>query len=103
LARRRCSSWTGPAASPPSRPTAAGSSGGLSETETGGAQVWAGPLLVDDSILLVGSDGNAVFMDPAIGEVEETLRLGERPVTPPVVSGGRLYLVRESGRMMVYE
>jgi outer membrane protein assembly factor BamB len=75
----------------------------VSGIETGGDQVWTSPLLVDDSILLVGADGTAVFMDPATGEVEETERLGDRPTTPPVVSSGRRYLVSGSGRKTVYE
>jgi hypothetical protein len=59
--------------------------------------------MVDGALLFVGSQGRAVFLDPATGAVQGISKIAGQPATPPVLAGGRLVVVTADGTLAVYE
>lgn len=67
-----------------------------------GAILWAGPVLAGGRLLVVGSNGEEVTVDPVTGK-----RLGSRPLrdsvrVPPVVANNTLLILDDGGRLSAY-
>ena len=72
------------------------------DKEKEGAILWSGPVLAGDRLIVVGSDGQALFLSPFDGRILTRLPLGDPASTPPVVAGGRLFVVTDEGEVSAY-
>ncbi|WP_448586008.1 outer membrane protein assembly factor BamB family protein [Thermaurantiacus sp.] len=64
-----------------------------------GAIQWFGPLLAGGRLILVGSHGRMIEVDPATGRILVEHRLGAPARLPPVVANMMLYVLTEDGRV----
>jgi outer membrane protein assembly factor BamB len=60
-------------------------------------------VLVGGKLFLASSIGEAVVVNPATGAVEKTLRLGAPVYIPPVVAGGKVYLLTDEGKLVALQ
>jgi len=65
--------------------------------------LWTGPVLAGNTLLLAGTNGNILHVDPQSGQIRKTAKTGYRFSIPPLVAGGRLYLLSDDGRLMAFE
>jgi outer membrane protein assembly factor BamB len=62
--------------------------------------VWTGPIMVGGNLFLASSEGEAVLVSPADGEVKRTIKLGEAVFVPPIAANGTVYLVNNAGKLL---
>ncbi len=55
--------------------------------------VWRGPVLVEGKLALVSSNGKLTLVSATDGAILETKSVPDDIYTPPVVAGGRMYLI----------
>lgn len=67
-----------------------------------GAVRWTGPIAAGDSLLLVSTDKDLVYVDPADGSVKRTVDTGRRMSLSPVVANNTLYILADDGRLTAY-
>ena len=60
---------------------------------------WNGPVLVNGKLAVVSSKGELKLISAASGEVTATLNVAEDIYTPPVVAGGRIYLINKDATL----
>ncbi len=65
--------------------------------------IWHGPVMVDGTIIVTGSDGQLTRMDAGDGTVLGTQSITDDIYRSPVVAGGRLYLVRQNATLYSFE
>lgn len=64
---------------------------------------WAGPVLGGGRLIVVGSHGEAVTLDPATGEINDSFDLrGGGTKLVPVVAGDTLYVLSDNGTLTAY-
>jgi outer membrane protein assembly factor BamB len=63
---------------------------------------WIGPVLAGDRLVVGGSLGSAVFVDPLMGSVLGTQKLAGALSLAPVVADGTMYVVTEDGTLTAY-
>ncbi len=63
---------------------------------------YRGPVLAGDRLWLTSSEGELIGMSPVDGSVQVTMEAGDGFFLPPVVAGGTMYLLDESGRLSAY-
>lgn len=63
---------------------------------------WSGPVLAGDHLILVSTDGDMVFVDPADGSIKSQRDLGARFTLPPVAANSMLYTLSDDGRITAY-
>jgi outer membrane protein assembly factor BamB len=64
--------------------------------------IWHGPVLAGGQLLLTASDGRLAVADAADGALRATIDLGARVGQPPVVAGGRVYVLTAAGRLLAF-
>ena len=63
---------------------------------------WDGPLLAGGKLILVSSEGEIAFVNPADGKTLSRRKVGAPMSLPPVAAGGMLYVLTEGGRLIAY-
>jgi outer membrane protein assembly factor BamB len=59
-----------------------------------------GPVLASDKLIVVGSDGRALALNPKTGEVTKTIKLGGPALIAPVAAGGTVYVVTDKAELV---
>ena len=59
-----------------------------------------GPVLASDKLVVVSSDGRALALNPKTGEVTKTLKLGGPALITPVAAGGMVYVVTDKAELV---
>lgn len=63
---------------------------------------WAGPVLAGGRLILAGTDGRVVEVDPETGKIRGEWDAGDTVSISPVVAGGALYLLSDDGTLSAY-
>ena len=74
----------------------------LKESKKTGQINYYGPVLAGDRLIVAGSNGALIQVDPATGTVQSQGSVGGGVRFQPVVAGGSLYLMTEEGRLLAY-
>ncbi|MEC7576827.1 MAG: PQQ-binding-like beta-propeller repeat protein [Pseudomonadota bacterium] len=64
--------------------------------------IWRGPVMANDRVFIVGSNGEMREYDPRSGEQITSWDTKESIALPPIIAGGTLYLTAESGKILAY-
>ena len=64
---------------------------------------WAGPLLAGGFLVIAGSNGQVLFLDPETGETKKTLALSDPIILSPIVAEETLYFLSDRGRLIAVE
>lgn len=64
---------------------------------------WRGPLVAGDRVLVVSSEGDVLEVSPEDGSLLKHWDAGYDVPVAPIVAGGRLYMLAESGHLYVYQ
>lgn len=67
-----------------------------------GAIRWTGPVAAGGRLILVSTDGDFVYVNPADGAVAASRDLGHRMTLSPVVADNVLYILSDDGRLTAY-
>ena len=63
---------------------------------------YSGPILAGDRLILAGSNGVLVNINPDNGSFQSQTNAGAGVSVPPVVAGGTLYVLDDKGRLIAY-
>ena len=63
---------------------------------------YSGPVLAGDRLIVTGSNGVVVNIDPASGSFQSQTRVGPGISLPPVVAGSTLYIYADDGRLHAF-
>ena len=63
---------------------------------------YSGPVLAGNRLILVGSNGTLININPADGSFQSQTKAGDSISVPPVVAGGTLYILTDGGRLVAY-
>jgi outer membrane protein assembly factor BamB len=74
------------------------------ENEKGkkGLIYYSGPILAGDRLILAGSNGVLVNINPDNGSFQSQTNVGAGVSVPPVVAGSTLYILDDKGRLIAY-
>ena len=61
---------------------------------------WSSPVLADNRLILVSTQGEALALNPKTGATLGLLRLGSDAVIGPIAVGGMVYVVTEGGELV---
>jgi outer membrane protein assembly factor BamB len=64
---------------------------------------WSGPVLINERLLLVSSEGEAVFLSPYDGERLGGFELPDPVYITPVVANERVYFLTDDARLIAYQ
>lgn len=67
-----------------------------------GAIFWTAPVLAGGRLIVAGTDGGVWEVAPEDGSVVRTWSTGRSVTIPPLVAGGRLYLLADDGTLTAY-
>jgi outer membrane protein assembly factor BamB len=73
------------------------------EKEKKGSVFWSGPVLAGDRLIVVGSSGEALILSPFDGRILSRLPLEDPASAPPIVAGGRLFVVTDDGEVSAFQ
>ncbi|MFN3515011.1 MAG: PQQ-binding-like beta-propeller repeat protein [Phenylobacterium sp.] len=62
--------------------------------------IWSSPLLVSNRLLVAGSTGELVVLNPKTGAVERTINLGAPTLIGPIAAGGTVYVVTDQAQLI---
>ncbi|HVY04017.1 MAG TPA: dehydrogenase, partial [Caulobacterales bacterium] len=60
-----------------------------------------GPIMVGGNLVLASSEGEAVLVSPASGQINKTIKLGAPVFIPPIAANGAVYLVNSEAKLVV--
>jgi outer membrane protein assembly factor BamB len=63
---------------------------------------YSGPILAGSRLIVAGSNGTLININPANGSFQSQTGAGARISVPPVVAGNTLYVLTDSGRLIAY-
>ena len=63
---------------------------------------YSGPILAGSRLVLAGSNGSLININPTNGSFQSQTSVGSGVSVPPVVAGGTLYILTDSGRLIAY-
>ncbi|MGB3722123.1 MAG: PQQ-binding-like beta-propeller repeat protein [Pacificimonas sp.] len=72
------------------------------EDKKKGPIYYRGPLLAGDRLWLTSSEGQLIALSPTDGSIQFQTEAADAFFLPPVVAGGTMYLLDESGRLSAY-
>lgn len=64
--------------------------------------IWAGPLLVNSTLVAVNNIGEAVLVDAITGSIKQTVKLDAPADMPPLAVNGMLLQLTRNGRLTSY-
>jgi outer membrane protein assembly factor BamB len=64
---------------------------------------WRGPVLTSSGLVVVSTSGEMNFIDSATGSISSTVDIPDNIMTPPVVAGGKIYLVGQDATLYSFE
>lgn len=64
---------------------------------------WHGPLMASDRLLLAGSDGKIIEMDPNTGDITKTTKTKKTIRISPIIAQKTLYILAEDGTLVAYQ
>ncbi|MGD9810507.1 MAG: PQQ-binding-like beta-propeller repeat protein [Sphingobium sp.] len=67
-----------------------------------GAIRWTGPIAAGGRLLLVSTEGDLVYVNPADGVVQAQVDLGHRMTLSPVVADNMLYILADDGKLTAF-
>jgi outer membrane protein assembly factor BamB len=73
------------------------------EKKKEGSVRWDGPLLAGGKLILVSTEGEMAYVNPADGKIISKRKIGEAMSLPPVAADGMLYVLTENGRIVAYK
>ncbi|PIR39450.1 MAG: hypothetical protein COV35_02745 [Alphaproteobacteria bacterium CG11_big_fil_rev_8_21_14_0_20_39_49] len=68
-----------------------------------GRYYWAGPVLAQDRLLIVGYHGELLSLSPINGDILDVTKVLSGISHPPVVAYNSLYMITEKGKLTVYK
>ena len=74
----------------------------LKESKKDGQINYYGPVLAGDRLIVAGSNGALINVNPATGAIQSQTSAGGGIRFQPVVANGSLYLLTETGRLLAY-
>jgi outer membrane protein assembly factor BamB len=63
---------------------------------------YSGPVLAGGRLVITGSNGALIYVDPATGRFLSQTRVGTGVSLPPVVANSTLYLYDDRGRLIAF-
>ena len=63
---------------------------------------WTGPVLAGNKLILAGSNGNAVSVDPATGEQIGQIEMRDAAAVAPIAAAGMLILTTDDGSIQAF-
>jgi outer membrane protein assembly factor BamB len=72
------------------------------EKDRSGRIIWAGPALVSDRLILVGSNSEALSLSPYSGAVLGKIQLRESSSLAPVFANSTMYVLDDDGNLSAY-
>jgi outer membrane protein assembly factor BamB len=63
---------------------------------------YSGPVLAGGRLIVAGTNGALINIDPATGVVQSQTGAGDSVTAQPVVAGSTLYILTEGGRLVAY-
>jgi outer membrane protein assembly factor BamB len=72
------------------------------ENKRTGRIVWAGPALVSDRLILVGSNSQALSVSPYSGAVLGKIELRASAALAPVFANSSMYILDDDGNLSSY-
>ncbi len=63
---------------------------------------YKGPIIAGDRLILTGSNGTLINLDPASGSFQSQTSAGGPVSLPPIVANQTLYVLTDSGRLIAY-
>jgi outer membrane protein assembly factor BamB len=63
---------------------------------------WYGPILAGNRLMAFANNGDAVIIDPVTGQKQTEWETGLDVTQPPVIAGGRLFLLGTNGEISVF-
>ncbi|HET9355359.1 MAG TPA: PQQ-binding-like beta-propeller repeat protein [Sphingomicrobium sp.] len=63
---------------------------------------YSGPVLAGGRLIVAGTNGALINIDPATGAVQSQTGTGDAVTAQPVVAGSTLYILTEGGRLIAY-
>lgn len=73
-----------------------------SQKKKSGPIRWTGPLLAGGRLIVVSTEGDMMFVDPATGNPGETTDIGDSMSLRPIVAGNILYVLTDKGRLLAF-
>ena len=64
--------------------------------------LWAGPILVNDSLVLAGSHGQAILVSAKSGETRQVLDLGHTALLSPIAVQETVIFLTDSGKLIAF-
>lgn len=64
---------------------------------------WSGPIMVNNTLILAGSNGELVQINTNDGSIIKTVRTKKNVQISPIVANGALYLLSEDGTLSAYQ
>jgi len=64
---------------------------------------WRGPVLAGGKLLVISSNGRAVFVDATNGKIASEFSVPNDTLTAPIIAGGKLYLVDKQAKLYSFE
>ena len=62
--------------------------------------IWSSPLLVNDRLILTGSTGELIAMNPKTGEVAKRVKLGAKALVDPIAVDGMIYVLTDDADLI---
>lgn len=66
------------------------------------SNIWSGPMMANGILWLTSKDGHLVGVDAATGRVSGQMTVGSPVYIPPVVAGGRMYVLTDNARLVAF-
>lgn len=64
--------------------------------------VWAGPIAIEETLLLSNSNGEGVFISPKENKIVKKIQLPGETLLSPIVSQGQIYFYSENGMVTAW-
>lgn len=65
--------------------------------------IWHGPVLANDKLIVVSSNGEMNLIEASTGDIAKTYHIDSDINTAPVIAGGKLYLVGRDARLHEFQ
>ena len=72
------------------------------EKDRKGAVRWTGPIVAGGRLILVSTDKDLLYVDPADGSVKRSVDTGRSASLAQVVANNMLYVLADDGRLTAY-